>query len=275
MSSETANTSPETYDVVVIGGALSGGATATLLLRHNPGIRVLIVEKSAKLTRRVGEATVEVRYFMGRVLGLTQYLNECHLVKQGLRFWFRNNEVKNLSEASELGVLLSFACAFVSARPLHLRRGSAAPRLCRGGHASSPGHGRLHHAQCRRAAAIADPPRAECAKSPRAGSSMPQGLAAVLARKQGCGSPMSNIPRLQPGRAEGREDLEMAAPLRRNIRSGPAPCTATQYGDESTSSATADGAGGFPSKAATRAWESSLTSGSWIFPRMEERSATG
>ena len=69
-----------------------------------PGFASLIVEKSAQLSRRVGEATVEVSaYFMGRVLGLTQYLNECQLVKQGLRFWFRNDEVKNLEEASELG----------------------------------------------------------------------------------------------------------------------------------------------------------------------------
>src|SRR6202049_1143067 len=94
------------YDVVVIGGALSGGATATLLLQQNPGIRILILEKSAKLSRRVGEATVEVSaYFMGRVLGMTQYLNESHLNKQGLRFWFTNDEVKTLGEASELGPL--------------------------------------------------------------------------------------------------------------------------------------------------------------------------
>src|SRR5882757_587216 len=92
------------YDVVIMGGALSGGATATLLLRQNPGIRILILEKSTKLSRRVGEATVEVSaYFMGRVLGLTQYLNESHLVKQGLRFWFKNDEVKNLGDASEIG----------------------------------------------------------------------------------------------------------------------------------------------------------------------------
>lgn len=97
---------PETadYDVVVIGGALSGAATATLLLRHNPGIRVLIVEKTDKLTRRVGEATVEISgYFMCRVLGMTQYLNEHHLVKQGMRFWFKNDAVKSLGEASEIG----------------------------------------------------------------------------------------------------------------------------------------------------------------------------
>src|ERR1043166_2476508 len=94
------------YDVVIMGGALSGGATATLLLRQNPGIRILILEKSTKLSRRVGEATGEVSaYFMGRVLGLTQYLNESHLAKQGLRFWFTNNEVKTLAEASELGPL--------------------------------------------------------------------------------------------------------------------------------------------------------------------------
>src|ERR1700686_4108650 len=92
------------YDVVVIGGALSGGATATLLLRQNPGIRILILEKSTKLSRRVGEATVEISaYFMGHVLGLTQYLNEHHLIKQGLRFYFTNDEVTNLGQSSELG----------------------------------------------------------------------------------------------------------------------------------------------------------------------------
>src|SRR6185436_16593898 len=70
----------------------------------NPGVRVLIVEKSRQLTRRVGEATVEVSaYFMGHILGLTQYLNEHHLIKQGLRFYFTNDEVKNLEESSELG----------------------------------------------------------------------------------------------------------------------------------------------------------------------------
>lgn len=100
----TADGGAKTYDVAIIGGALSGAATATLLLRQNPGIRVLIIEKSTRLARRVGEATVEVSaYFMGRVLGLTQYLNESHLVKQGLRFWFANDKVQSLEEASELG----------------------------------------------------------------------------------------------------------------------------------------------------------------------------
>jgi flavin-dependent dehydrogenase len=92
------------YDVVVVGGSLSGAATATLLLRKNPGLKVLIVEKSTHFTRRVGEATVEVSaFFLGRILGMTQHLNESHLVKQGMRFWFTNDEVESLDQASELG----------------------------------------------------------------------------------------------------------------------------------------------------------------------------
>jgi flavin-dependent dehydrogenase len=104
MNSDMADRPDAEYDVVVIGGALSGAATAILLLRQNPGIRVLIVERSEKMSRKVGEATVEVSsFFMCRVLGMTQYLNEHHLMKQGLRFWFANEEVESLEQASEIG----------------------------------------------------------------------------------------------------------------------------------------------------------------------------
>lgn len=91
-------------DVAIIGGALAGTATAIQLLRENPTLRILIVEKSASFPRKVGEATVEVSaFFLGRVLGLTQYLNEAHLVKQGMRFWFANERTKTLDECSEIG----------------------------------------------------------------------------------------------------------------------------------------------------------------------------
>src|SRR6478736_6176606 len=102
--SSAVNEKPAVYDVIVIGGSLSGAATATLLLRQNPGLNLLIVEKSTHFTRRVGEATVEVSaFFLGRILGMTQHLNESHLVKQGMRFWFSNDEVTSLNQASELG----------------------------------------------------------------------------------------------------------------------------------------------------------------------------
>ncbi len=92
------------YDVAVIGGALSGAATALMLLRARPDLRLLIIEKSPAFKRRVGEATVEVSaYFLTHVLGLMQHLNERHLVKQGLRFWFANGHARTMEECSEIG----------------------------------------------------------------------------------------------------------------------------------------------------------------------------
>ncbi|HZR16901.1 MAG TPA: tryptophan 7-halogenase [Verrucomicrobiae bacterium] len=99
MASET-----KQYDVAIIGGALAGAATAILLKRELPNLNVVILEKSSAFGRRVGEATVEISgYFLCRVLGLTQYLNEAHLVKQGMRFWFFNERTKELPDCSEIG----------------------------------------------------------------------------------------------------------------------------------------------------------------------------
>lgn len=92
------------YDVIIAGGALAGAATAILLLREQPTLRILILEKSTEFGRRVGEATVEISgYFLCRVLRLTQYLNESHLVKQGMRFWFTNEHTRSLDDCSEIG----------------------------------------------------------------------------------------------------------------------------------------------------------------------------
>ncbi len=93
-----------TYDVAIIGGALAGAASAILLKRELPNLRIVILEKSSVFGRRVGEASVEISgYFLCRVLGLTQHLNESHLVKQGMRFWFYNERTRDLPDCSEIG----------------------------------------------------------------------------------------------------------------------------------------------------------------------------
>lgn len=95
---------PLDYDVAVVGGALSGAATALLLKRKDPSLRVLVCEKNEAFKRRVGEATVETSaYFMCRVLGLTQFLTQTQLAKNGLRFWFANEVSENFGECSEIG----------------------------------------------------------------------------------------------------------------------------------------------------------------------------
>jgi len=103
MNSASADTEP-TWDVVIIGGALSGSATACLLRRRNPRVRVLVIEGSERFGRRVGESTVEVSsYFLGRVLDLSSHLHERHLTKQGMRFWFKNERTARLEDCSETG----------------------------------------------------------------------------------------------------------------------------------------------------------------------------
>src|SRR3954447_13711778 len=94
------------YDVAIIGGALAGASAPLLLLRERPHLRILVMEKSEAFGRRVGEATVEVsEYFLTKILGLTRHLNESHLVKQGMRFWFFNEHTKSLDQCSEVGGL--------------------------------------------------------------------------------------------------------------------------------------------------------------------------
>ncbi|MDP0501363.1 MAG: NAD(P)/FAD-dependent oxidoreductase [Verrucomicrobiota bacterium JB022] len=92
------------YDVIIFGGALSGAATGFLLRRHHPGLRVLIVERAEAFDRKVGESTVELSsYYLGKVLGLTPHLLQHHLVKQGLRFWFSNDQCQSFDDCSEIG----------------------------------------------------------------------------------------------------------------------------------------------------------------------------
>ncbi|MDP3071830.1 MAG: NAD(P)/FAD-dependent oxidoreductase [Opitutaceae bacterium] len=98
---ETARTD---WDVIVMGGALAGAATVCLLRRKNPSLRVLILERSEKFKRRVGESTVEISaHFLGRVLGLTEHLLDKHVPKQGMRFWFANDRARALDQCSETG----------------------------------------------------------------------------------------------------------------------------------------------------------------------------
>jgi flavin-dependent dehydrogenase len=100
------NPTPDEWDVIIVGGALSGSATACLLLRRNPQLRILIFERSDQLKRRVGESTVEISaYFLGRVLGLTAHLLEHHIPKQGLRYFFANDRARALDQCSETGPL--------------------------------------------------------------------------------------------------------------------------------------------------------------------------
>src|SRR2546425_6533278 len=92
------------YDVVIIGGAFSGAATALMLKRNKPDARVLIIEKTAEFDRKVGESTTEISScYMTRILGLSHYLAHRQLQKQGLRLWFYNKADQSFDDCVEIG----------------------------------------------------------------------------------------------------------------------------------------------------------------------------
>jgi len=94
----------ESFDVVIVGGAISGASTAILLKRRQPGLRILLVEKAAEFDWKVGESTVEMSaYFLTRVLKQYDYLSREQLPKHAFRYWFVNEDVSRLREASEVG----------------------------------------------------------------------------------------------------------------------------------------------------------------------------
>ena len=92
------------FDVVIVGGAVSGASTAILLRRQLPHLRVLVVEKTDRFDWKVGESTVEISaYFLTRVLKQYDHLSREQLPKQAFRYWFVNDRVTCLREASEVG----------------------------------------------------------------------------------------------------------------------------------------------------------------------------
>ncbi len=94
----------EHYDVVILGGAFSGASAAILLRRECPDLRVLIVEKADRFDEKVGEATTEMSaMFLTRRLAMWQHLENEHLPKEGLRYWFANEKVTGHANASETG----------------------------------------------------------------------------------------------------------------------------------------------------------------------------
>ena len=93
------------YDVAVLGGGLAGNLAARQLERRLPNARILLCERSSSRSWKVGESSVEIACTsFTRKLGLSRYLYEQHLPKNGLRFFF-DNEARDgdLERLSEIG----------------------------------------------------------------------------------------------------------------------------------------------------------------------------
>jgi flavin-dependent dehydrogenase len=94
------------YDVVVIGSGIAGAFLSRQLKLTRPELSILVLEAAEAIEDyKVGESTVEVSAsYMVRRLGLSTYLYQHQLLKNGLRFFFDSPEKDvPLTEMSEIG----------------------------------------------------------------------------------------------------------------------------------------------------------------------------
>ena len=93
------------HDVAIIGGGLAGSLLARQIRRAAPTADIALFEKSTERSYKVGESTGEIAAdYLIRKHELSHYLYEHHLPKNGLRYFFDNQERSLPLEAmSEIG----------------------------------------------------------------------------------------------------------------------------------------------------------------------------
>jgi flavin-dependent dehydrogenase len=95
------------YKVVICGGGLAGLTLGLQLKQNHPNTSVTIIEKTTRplpnAAHKVGESTVEIgAHYLSSVLGLKTYLEEKHLPKLGLRYFYGDTS-KPFETRPELG----------------------------------------------------------------------------------------------------------------------------------------------------------------------------
>ena len=98
----------ERHDVAILGGGLAGLTLALQLKRTRPETSVLVLEKRegpAPLAAfKVGESTLEIAgHYFADVCGLRDHLDDAHLWKLGLRYYFPAGDNRDIARRVEWG----------------------------------------------------------------------------------------------------------------------------------------------------------------------------
>jgi acyl-CoA synthetase (AMP-forming)/AMP-acid ligase II/flavin-dependent dehydrogenase/acyl carrier protein len=96
------------YDVVICGGGLAGLTLARQIRRTLPSLSIAVLDRHSRplpvAAFKVGEATTEIgSFYLSEVIGLRDYLEESHIRKLGLRFFFTNRD-QPFHKRSEIGL---------------------------------------------------------------------------------------------------------------------------------------------------------------------------
>ncbi|WP_221896585.1 NAD(P)/FAD-dependent oxidoreductase [Bathymodiolus japonicus methanotrophic gill symbiont] len=97
----------KSYDLIIMGGGLSGLTLAIQLKRRINSLSILIAEKAfypmPEAAHKVGESSVEIAsFYFDEMLGLKAELDK-ELPKLGLRFFYSNKDNKDIKQRIELG----------------------------------------------------------------------------------------------------------------------------------------------------------------------------
>ncbi|MFY7822552.1 MAG: FAD-dependent monooxygenase, partial [Planktothrix agardhii] len=98
----------EAYDLVICGGGLAGLTLARQLKLKKPNLSVVVLDRMTRPLPeagfKVGESTVEVgAFYLANTIQLTDYFEQQHLTKLGLRYFFNNRETE-FHKRPELGL---------------------------------------------------------------------------------------------------------------------------------------------------------------------------
>ncbi|HEX2909320.1 MAG TPA: tryptophan 7-halogenase [Chloroflexia bacterium] len=96
------------YDLIILGGGLAGMGLALQVKRSRPETTILVVEKQnfprPEAAFKVGESTQEMAaHYLSNVLGLKEHLNECQLLKFGVRFFLSQGDNSDITHRIEAG----------------------------------------------------------------------------------------------------------------------------------------------------------------------------
>ena len=96
------------YDVAVLGGGLAGFTCALQIKQARPETSVMLVERrdspAPEAAWKVGESTQEIApHYWGQILGMQEHLDEHHIHKCGLRFWWPAGDNTDITQRVERG----------------------------------------------------------------------------------------------------------------------------------------------------------------------------
>jgi flavin-dependent dehydrogenase len=88
------------FDIIILGGGIAGSLTAISIKRINPGLEILIIEKSSIFHFKVGESSAELTGLFLNRFNINHILKK-QIPKAGLRFTFNEHHSDDFSKMDE------------------------------------------------------------------------------------------------------------------------------------------------------------------------------